>query len=97
LWSAPIVNGAEVGVTRRQAWDNLTTLLEETRAQNPGLAKSPEFQGAVAKLSNRIKAASAGGGIYAQGEGGALREEFRYRGSDYRIDLENLKGHNLRE
>jgi hypothetical protein len=63
----------------------------------PRAGEEPGVPGTVAKLSVKIKAAPAGGGVYAPGDGGALREKFTYRGREYRIDLENIKGHNLRE
>ncbi len=54
----------------------------------------PELYGAIIRFSSRIRPIVAGGGV-VQG-GNVLREEFRGNGRTYRIDLENLRGHNLR-
>ena len=55
----------------------------------------PQLVSAIIRMSAKLTSVVAGGGV-AQG-GNVLREIF-YDGNDaYRIDLENLRGRNLRE
>ncbi len=89
-----LANTEAVGVTKAQAWGALADMAEKTTERNPGLGKSKEFSAAVVRISEKIKAVQ--GGVGKAGDT-SLREEFTYRGVEYRIDLENIKGHNLRQ
>jgi len=89
----PIINSEEIGVTKSQVFAELQALNAETLAINPELAKSKEFQSAIISMSVKVK--NLLGGV-TQG-GNVLRTKFKYQGTEYRIDLENLRGHNLRE
>ncbi|OQW89632.1 MAG: hypothetical protein BWK78_07565 [Thiotrichaceae bacterium IS1] len=89
----PIVGPEKTGVTKSSVWAGLSALYAETLATNPGMAKSKEFQSAIIDMSKKVK--NVQGGV-TQG-GNILRTEFQYQGKKYRIDLENIYGHNLRE
>lgn len=58
-------------------------------------ALEPQLFSAIILFSQKLTPIVAGGGVI-QG-GNILREEFVGGGKVYRIDLENLRGHNLRQ
>ncbi len=80
-----------IGVLKAQGYAGLAALYNQIAEQNPKLAKSEEFRTALIKMSVNIKKTQ---GI-VQG-GNVFREEFIYNGQLYRIDLENLRGVNLK-
>jgi hypothetical protein len=86
------------GVTVFQMRDALRQLFEET----PILAKwfpfnslKSEFVTGVITLSQKLGTYPPAG-VTAGGQIPGLRYEMYWRGKDYRIDIENLRGHNLR-
>lgn len=93
LFGLPITNSEKIGIIKSQVFAGLQTLKAEILVTNPGLAKSKEFQSAIISMSAKVKNLPVG---VIQG-GNVLRIEFQYQGEKYRIDLENLRGYNLRE
>jgi hypothetical protein len=71
----------------------LMALFLEGKEMIPGRLESA-FLGAIARTSMKLGDFRAGGGVTLGGE--IWDEEFGDRGVIYRVDLENLRGHNLR-
>jgi hypothetical protein len=80
------INNTQSGVRKNQGFQGLLELYADATAKEPGLAKCKEFRDAIIKMSQTIKRTQ---GFSEQGKNVA-REEFRYNGKIYRIDLENL-------
>jgi len=100
LWSAPIVNTAQTGVTVRQVQAMLNILNLQIQLGMVDVSKTG-YQGAMINMSSRLNQIPPSGVI--QG-GNVLRSTFTTRSTidfsdykKYRIDLENLRGHNLRQ
>jgi RHS repeat-associated protein len=98
-WSLVMSEEARgIGVVSPQVYAALSSLhfaaTTEAMLLDFPTSLEPELYGAIIRFSSRIRPIVAGGGV-VQG-GNVLREEFRGNGRTYRIDLENLRGHNLR-
>ena len=88
-------NSADKGVTKRQVWDTLKLLRSDPSIEiDNGLRKSEEFFKARIEMSKRIR--DLEGGIITIGRD-FLTVNFEYNRKTYRLDLENITGHNLRE
>jgi hypothetical protein len=94
LASADEVAPSNPGVTVMQMQIGaLMALFLEGKGIIPGRLESA-FLGAIARTSMKLADFRAGGGVRQAGE--IWDEEFGDRGVIYRVDLENLRGHNLR-
>lgn len=86
---------ARTGVTTLQADVALVATRELARQQLKKVLGSVQAQRAFAKMAKKIQNAPANGGIIA-GTRTTLQERFIYNNTEYRIDVESIKGHNLR-
>ena len=89
----PLFGKAQTGVTKAQVYSGLGVLYTAVNAVEPGLGQSAEFSAAIVALSADVKAIQGG----VEEVGNVLRAEFVYHGELYRVDLDNMNGHNLRE
>ena len=89
-------NTAEMGVTTLQADVALVSTRELARQQLKKVLTSPQAQLAFSKMAKKINSAPSGGGIIA-GTRTTLQETFIYNNKIYRIDVESIRGHNLRQ
>jgi hypothetical protein len=83
-------------VTTLQADVALVATRQLAREQMKKVLNSPQAQNAFAKMAKKIQSAPASGGIIA-GTRTTLQETFIYDNKTYRIDVESIKGHNLRQ
>ena len=94
--SQTALNTAQKGVTTLQADVALVATRQLAREQMKKVLNSPQAQNAFAKMAKKIQSAPASGGIIA-GTRTTLQETFIYDNKTYRIDVESIKGHNLRQ
>jgi RHS repeat-associated protein len=92
-------NRSSVGVTARQMRDAMDQLYRTYRKDAPWYPKGldTELVWAIITTSERITGIVASGGVV---QTGTLRPNLTWFGPDgveYRLDLENLRGHNLRQ
>ncbi|HEX8576967.1 MAG TPA: hypothetical protein VF677_11800, partial [Flavobacterium sp.] len=69
---------------------------ENARDIEKKLISSTQAIHAFKKMSTKIARAPTGGGIIG-GTRTTLQETFMYKGEVFRIDVESLRGHNLRQ
>lgn len=97
-WSLPMFAPSNVGVTSVQVRAGLGAMHAAAFGDTMLLpfpnSLEPQLYTAIILFSQRLTPIVAGGGV-TQG-GNVLREEFISNGRLFRIDLENLRGHNLR-
>lgn len=97
-WSQVIVNSQKIGVTTRQVRDGLEgmhdAVLADLTDKHFPTRLEPELYSAIIQFSQKLDPVRAAGGVTQAGN--VLREKFYDRGREFRIDLENLHGHNLR-
>jgi uncharacterized UPF0146 family protein len=89
-----IQNSSTIGVTKAQVFSGLSTLYRNVNAiEGLGpLGASAEFSAAIVGISEKVKASAPISPV-----GNVFRNTFRFDGTIYRVDLENLRGTNLRE
>ena len=80
------------GVTKREAYGTLSELYAKAVVAQPGLSRCKDFRAAIIRMSEAVKDTKG-----TSGGGTVMRDEFKYSGKSYRIDLENLRGINLVE
>jgi RHS repeat-associated protein len=99
FWSLPMFAPPSIGVSSTQVRAGLTAMhvaaVGDTMLLPLPNALEPQLFSAIVFFSQKLTPIVAGGGVI-QG-GNVLREEFVGGGKVYRIDLENLRGHNLRQ
>lgn len=94
--STTATNTAAQGVTTLQADVALVSTRQLAKQQLKKVLLSPQAQRAFAIMAKKIQSAPASGGIVA-GTRTTLQETFIYKNKEYRIDVESIKGHNLRQ
>ena len=94
--STTATNSAAQGVTTLQADVALVATREAARQQLKKVLSSPQAQMAFSKMAKKIQNAPNNGGIFA-GTRTTLQETFIFNNTKYRIDVESIIGHNLRQ
>ena len=84
-----------MGVLKAQAFQGLAETYAMAVAADPSLGVNPEFRSAIINMSKSVKELQ--GGLMPGPYRTTLKETFMHKGELYRVDLENIKGHNLRE
>lgn len=99
-WTTVLTNSSRVGVTVIQVREGMRVMFDDVVANlvDKEFPDRLEFRlrSAIINVSQKLEAVRAGGGVTEIGNVGGLQETFYDRGLQYRIDLENLSGHNLR-
>ena len=93
--SQTAINTSQSGVTTLQADVALIATRELARTQMKKVLLSQQAQLAFSKMAKKIQNAPSGGGIIA-GTRTTLQETFIFDNKTYRIDVESIKGHNLK-
>jgi hypothetical protein len=97
-WSLPMFAPKSIGVTSVQVRQGLESMHQAALTDTMLLPfpnnLEPELFGAIIYFSQKLTPVVSGGGVI-QG-GNVIREEFYGKGDVFRIDLENLRGHNLK-
>jgi uncharacterized protein YfaS (alpha-2-macroglobulin family) len=98
-WSLALLAPQETGVTSAQVYAALAAMPQATVAQTTDIAfpmrLEPSLYQAILRSSQRIQPIVAAGGTFEQGKN-VIRETVSDRSKLYWIDLENIRGHNLR-
>jgi hypothetical protein len=96
-----VIAQASTGVTTRQIRDAMQQIYSNAAAQTlnyewfPFASLGPWLRSAIIQLSQELKRYPPGG-VFGQNLN-ILRRETIFRGRDYRLDIENISGHNLRQ
>ncbi|MDP1931682.1 MAG: hypothetical protein Q8L60_09520, partial [Gammaproteobacteria bacterium] len=85
-------NLSSVGVAKAQVFQGLSLLFKNVNNYNRRLGGSAEFSAAIVGMSEKVNISAPVSPI-----GNVYRNSFVYDGLVYRVDLENLRGTNLRQ